>query len=100
MVMSAEQQDEQIKAYARVVARAWSDAGFKQQLLANPATVLRENGVPIPGGKQVQVHEDSESLQHFVLPARPTELSDEQLDAAAGGATDPVALTLTSVAPA
>ncbi len=85
MAMSREQQEEQAKAYGRVVARAWSDAAFKQQLLANPAAILRENGVDVPEGMQIQVHEATATQAHFVLPPKPFEISDEQLDAVAGG---------------
>jgi len=32
------------KAYGKVVAKAWADDGFKAKLLADPKTVLKENG--------------------------------------------------------
>jgi hypothetical protein len=85
MTVSGEQQDEQARAWGSVVARAWSDEAFKQRLLADPAAVLRENGVDVPAGTQVQVHEATSSVAHLVLPARPAEISDEQLAAVAGG---------------
>lgn len=85
MAMSGEQQDEQAKAYGCVVAKAWSDDAFKPRLLAEPATVLRENGIELPAGMQVQIHEATATQAHFVLPVRPEALSDEQLEAVAGG---------------
>ena len=33
----------------------------------------------------MQVHEATAALAHFVLPARPAEISQEQLEAVAGG---------------
>ncbi len=85
MAMSREQREEQAKAYSRVVAKAWSDEGFKQRLLANPTEVLRAEGVPIPEGNEVRVVENTDRLTYLPLPARPDTLSDEQLDQVAGG---------------
>ncbi len=85
MAMSREQREEQAKAYGRVVAKAWTDEGFKQRLLANPTEVLRAEGVPIPEGNEVRVVENTDRLTYFPLPARQGDLSDEQLDAVAGG---------------
>ena len=85
MAMSREQQGEQAKAYARVVAKAWSDGPFKQRLLADPATVLAAEGVAVPEGVEVRLVEDTNNLVHLTLPARPPDLSDEQLDKVAGG---------------
>ena len=85
MAMSREQRDDQAKAYGRVVAKAWSDATFKQQLLADPATVLKAEGVPIPEGTELRMMENTDNLVYLTLPARPATLSDEQLGAVAGG---------------
>lgn len=85
MAMSREQQDEQAKAYGRVVAKAWTDESFKQRLLSDTAAVLHEHGIHVPDGIQVQVHEATDTVAHLVLPARPAQLSDEQLEAVAGG---------------
>ena len=87
MAMSREQQEEQAKAYGRVVAKAWSDAGFKQRLLADPAVVLKAEGVAVPEGVAVRLVENTDTLVYLTLPAKPAEgaLSDEQLTAVAGG---------------
>ena len=44
-------------AYSRIVANAWSDDAFKQRLLTEPAAVLRENGIELLAGMQVQTHD-------------------------------------------
>jgi hypothetical protein len=75
--------------WGQVIARAWSDDSYKQRLLADPAAVMAEHGLTPPAGKQVRVVEDTADTVHAVLPARPSELSDEQLDQAAGGAAVP-----------
>ena len=80
-------QQERARKLGQVVARAWTDEAFKRRLLAEPATVLKEQGLEVPAGLEVRVVEDTERLQHLVLPARPAEgeVSEEQLSQAAGG---------------
>jgi hypothetical protein len=75
------------KGWGKLIARAWADEGLKKRLLADPAQVLKENGLEVPPGVQVKVVEDTESLIHLTLPAKPTsgELSEEELSSAAGG---------------
>ena len=72
-------------AYAKVVAKAWGDEAFHAQLLADPNAALAGEGIEAPDGKKFAVVEDTADLVHVVLPARPTELSDDDLDAVAGG---------------
>lgn len=78
-------QDAQQKAFAAIVANSWSDADFRAQLVADPTATLKANGVDVPEGKRVVVVEDSDTEFHIVLPTRPAELSDEELDSVAGG---------------
>jgi hypothetical protein len=72
--------------WGQVVAQAWSDDGYKQRLLADPAAVLGERGLTPPPGKQIRIIEDTADTVSIVLPAKPGELSDDELDQAAGGA--------------
>ena len=86
MAIEPMERQEYAKQWGQLVARAWSDAAFKQRLLADPAAALAEQGIPVPPGVEVRVHENSAVLFHLTLPPKPTdELSDEQLDAVAGG---------------
>jgi hypothetical protein len=73
------------KAWGKVVTRAWSDELFKKRLLADPKTVLKENGIEVPAEVNVKVMEDSGKTVHLILPAAPAELSAEELDKVAGG---------------
>jgi Nitrile hydratase, alpha chain len=84
----AGQQDWQ-QAWGEMVAQAWSDDGYKQRLVGDPASALGERGLTPPAGKEIRVLEDTSDTVHIVLPARPGELSDEELDQAAGGAAVP-----------
>jgi hypothetical protein len=45
----------------RVIARAWADDAFKQQLAADPNGVLSAEGVEIPNGVNVKVLEETDS---------------------------------------
>lgn len=72
------------QTWGQVVAQAWSDDSYRQRLVADPRAVLEERGLTPPAGAQITVLEDTADQVHVVLPARPDELSDEDLDAAAG----------------
>ena len=62
------------KIWARVVAKAWADEEYKRRLLADPAAVAREEGVPLPAGLTLKVVEDAPGTRTLVLPPQPLEL--------------------------
>jgi hypothetical protein len=74
---------------ARIIAKAWKDEAYKQELLINPKVVIeREFGVKFPAGVNVQILSENPTSLYFVLPISPVateELSEEQLEAIAGG---------------
>ena len=75
---------------AHMIAQAWKDEAYKQELLSNSKAVIeREFGVQLPAVVNVHVMEEDSTNLYLVLPARPNlsnaELSDEQLEAVAGG---------------
>ena len=73
-------------AFGKIVAKAWRDPAFKAELIANPAAALKAEGIDVPDGMAVTVVENTDKHFHLVLPPVPTdELSDEALDAVAGG---------------
>ena len=72
--------------WARFIAKAWRDPAFKAELIANPAAALKAEGIDVPAGMTVTVLENTDKQFHLVLPPVPTdELSEEALDAVAGG---------------
>jgi nitrile hydratase alpha subunit len=74
------------KQWSQVVAKAWADDKFKQRLLANPAAMLKENGVAVPAHVQVIVVENTDKVVHLTLPAKPSgEISEADLAKVAGG---------------
>jgi hypothetical protein len=78
-------QEEQGKKISQLIARCWADEGFKQKVLADPAATLRAEGLELPADLSYVAHENTEKVFHLVIPAKPTELSDEDLDQAVGG---------------
>ena len=63
---------------AKIIAKAWSNPAFKRKLLKDPVTVLREAGMDVPDGLQIQMHADTKKLEHGVIPAPPAKLSKAQ----------------------
>ena len=78
-------QNEQNKKIAQLIAKAWADDNFKKKLLSDPAAVLKAEGMELPAGMGIRAVEDTQTMHHLVIPAKPTELSDEDLEKAAGG---------------
>jgi hypothetical protein len=80
-------QEEQGKNMQQLIAKAWMDEGFKKRLLAEPAAVLKEEGLEMPPGMEVRMVENTDKVLHLVLPVKPAsdELSDELLENVAGG---------------
>lgn len=77
---------EQAEVLQRIVARAWEDEGFKAALLSDASAALAAEGVALPDGLTLRVHEQTPHTFHVILPPKPTDaLSDEALEAAAGG---------------
>jgi hypothetical protein len=78
---------------ARLVARAWQDDDFKQELLSNPkAAFEREFGDKVhisEGSADIRVFEEKANSFYLVIPKKPNinteELSEDQLEAVAGG---------------
>ena len=73
---------------AELFAACWKDDALKQRFLSDPHAVLAEHGMDVPEGMNVNVVENTDTTVHVTLPAAPTangDLSDEELDNAAGG---------------
>lgn len=78
--------EEQGRKISQLIAKCWADESFKQKLLADPAATLKAEGTELPAGLSVKALENTDQVFHLVIPARPTELSDEELDTVAAGA--------------
>jgi len=73
--------------WSQLVARAWANPALKAKLAADPAAVLKENGLTPPTRVQLMVVENTDKVVHLVLPVKPAaqELSEEELEQVAGG---------------
>lgn len=80
-------QDTLDQKMGQIWARCWTDASFKARLLADPLEVLRSEGLVVPAGLQVRVLEDSPEQVHWVIPARPSEVSDDELESVVAGSS-------------
>ena len=81
-------QEEQGKKMSQLIAKCWADEGFKKKLLADPAATLKAEGAELPAGlhgMSIVMVEDTDKVFHLVIPAKPTDLSDEDLDKVVGG---------------
>ena len=67
----AEQQNEQAKQWAKIVAKAWADEDYKQRLINDPASVLAEEGMPVTEGVEIKVVEATDKQAWMVLPPKP-----------------------------
>ena len=76
-----------VGATQRLIARAGSDADFRQRLLARPRETLEsELGRTLDAGQDIQVHEESGAITHLVLPP-PDRYTKEEREEARTGAT-------------
>ncbi len=57
------------RQYARILALAWADDGFRQRLIQYPDVVLREFGIEIPQPQKIKVVEVAED--EILLPIFP-----------------------------
>ena len=76
----------------KLVVKAYEDEAFRQELIANPKKIYeQELGTNIPDSLTIQVLEEQPNTVYMVLPRKAEEagaegeLSDEALEAVAGG---------------
>ena len=82
------------KMYAEIVQKAWEDADFKKELVANPVAAIEKftgRKLNLPEGKTIVVRDQTdESVVYINIPAASkqsvdVELNEEQLDTVSGG---------------
>jgi len=68
--------------------KAVEDEEFRSRLLADPRAVIEEElDLSIPNGLDIQVHEDTATTSHFVIPPS-AKLAEEDMRAVAAGGSD------------
>ena len=75
------------QALTKIIQKCWEDSKFQARFVAEPAAVLKEEGVDVPKGLDLKVVVNSENVHHLAIPSKPgAQLPDEALDQVAGGA--------------
>src|SRR4051794_40125031 len=73
IIMSAEQ-----SLKIQIIQKAWEDAEFKKQLLANPKAAIKDAfGLEIPDSYEIEALEETSNKLYLVIPENPTSLKDE-----------------------
>ncbi len=73
---------------SNLVAKAWQDDAFKQQLMSDPKSAIAEAGLSLPDDIKVEVIEETNRTFYLVIPQPPSqvdELSEADLESVAGG---------------
>ena len=77
----------QAEMQSNLIARAQADPEFRSQLVADPKAAIGDVfGSEVPEAIDIEVHEDSATSFHLVLPPS-GKLSEDELDAAFAGCT-------------
>ena len=77
----------------RIIAKASEDGAFRARLVADPKGAIRElTGTPMPDGVEVQVHQESATSFHLVLPPA-GRLAEEEMAQVHGGVGSPNSTT-------
>ena len=77
MEFTEEDFDKSQEIFAGIVARYYGDSDFKARLDADPARVLREEGLEIPDGVSVKLLFNTDEMLNIVLPHVSKEQSRE-----------------------
>ena len=75
---------------AKIIARAWKDEAFRNLLINNPKTALKEFGIEVPQDFKIKVLPEEENEIYFILPIAPSKTKEMELDhleKVAGGGT-------------
>ncbi len=74
----------------QIIARAWQDESFKQELLSDPLAAFAKENINLPEDVDVRTVEESSNVFYLVLPPKPRnaeKLSLDELKDIAGGET-------------
>jgi hypothetical protein len=70
VIMNEEQGKKTQQQWAKIITKAWEDEDFKARLIAEPAAVLKEEGIEVSEGITIKVMENTDNVTHVVIPLR------------------------------
>jgi Nitrile hydratase, alpha chain len=74
--------------WMQVLAKAWSDETFKERLMRDAPSALKEFGIKAPAGVDFRVVENTDRVTYITLPPRPSgagKLPEQELGSLAAG---------------
>jgi len=74
-------------AWYELVAKTWTDEKLRDALLKDPKTILKKNGIKVPKGLEIAIVQNTDDLFYMVLPEKPSDISDEDIEAIASSGT-------------
>ncbi|MHA6480624.1 NHLP leader peptide family RiPP precursor [Paenibacillus sp. strain BS8-2] len=61
----------------KIIEKAWEDAEFKKQLLADPKAAIKDAfGIEVPENVSVKALEESADSYYVVIPQNPADVKD------------------------
>jgi Nitrile hydratase, alpha chain len=54
-----------------VIAKSWTDDAYKKKLMADPKSVLADEGIEVPPEANVKVIDQQPNDMHLILPPKP-----------------------------
>jgi hypothetical protein len=86
---------------AKIIKHCWEDEGFRKEFTADPpGTFVKYLDVPAANLPKITVYQEEPGSWHITLPAKPVnakELSDQDLEKVAGGATPTIVLSAETI---
>ena len=70
---------------SHLLSKASEDANFRAKLLSDPNSAIKEaTGLTVPDGININVHEESSTEFHLIVPPESGAISDDELRHVAG----------------
>ena len=77
-----------------LIVKSWQDTAFKKELINDPKTVLKREGISLPDSINLCVMEEDLNTSYLIIPVQPSnptgtdQLSEAELESIAGGYLD------------
>ncbi|MFT6282708.1 MAG: hypothetical protein ACJA0U_002846 [Salibacteraceae bacterium] len=65
----------------------WMSREFRKEIVANPKEVLISNGIDVSSKEKVQIVENTDEVVHFIIPEKPANLSNADMELLAASGT-------------